>query len=82
MDILMDIILPVSGLLFVIGFSVYLLKKSFEYDEKTRQKMMDECSRVEAEILSRKMKESKVEIAVKKPQSFKTKRKTQKRLDK
>ena len=64
---------------FLIGF---LIRKYIIDEQKESKKLSDQCLHLEAEILSRKLKDSNVEIAVKKPQSFKTKRKPQKRLSK
>jgi len=79
MNILIDIVLPVLGLFLTIGVFIYMIVKN---GIEERQKMKEEHIHTEAEILSKKMKESNIEIAVKKPQSFKTKRKPQKKLDK
>lgn len=79
MNILIDIVLPVLGLFLTVGVFIYMIVKN---SIEERQKMMEENIHAEAEILSKKMKESNIEIAVKKPQSFKTKRKPQKKLDK
>jgi len=48
-------------------------------ERESRQILQREMDRFEAEKLSKKLKDSKVGIAVKKPQSFTTKRKIQKK---
>ena len=58
---------------------VWLLNNDMKNERESRQILQREMDRFEAEKLSKKLKDSKVEIAVKKPQSFTTKRKTQKK---
>jgi hypothetical protein len=72
----------IIGLLFFIILAVFMLKKSFEEEEKIRNKLNEETLHFEAEKLSKKLRDSRVEMGVRKPQSFKTKRKLQKPLDK
>jgi hypothetical protein len=78
-DFLFDVIVPISGLAFISWFFIWVVKENIKIEEEQREKLTKEIDRYEAEKLSKKMKESKVEIAVKKPQSFKTKRKPQKK---
>lgn len=81
-DFLFGAVIPVLGIAFVIFVFVWTMKKSIKAEEEMRQKLRTEVERFEAQKLSKKLKDSRVEIAVKKPQSFKTKRKPQKQLDK
>jgi len=78
-DFLFDIIVPVLGLAFISWFFIWVVKENIKIEEEQREKLRREIDRFEAEKLSKKMKDSKVEIAVKKPQAFKTKRKPQKK---
>ena len=57
----------------------WLLNNDMKNERESRQILQREMDRFEAEKLSKKLKDSKVEIAVKKPQSFTTKRKIQKK---
>jgi len=66
----------------IVSLLVFFIRNSFIDEEENIKKLVDKYRHDEAEILSRKLKDSTVEIAVKKPQSFKTKRKPQKPLDK
>ena len=70
------------GVILTVVLTGFLIRKYIIEEEKESKKLSDQCLHFEAEILSKKLKNSKVEIAVKKPQSFKTKRKPQKPLDK
>lgn len=72
----------VIGLVIFIIFACFVLKKSFEQEEKIRNKLNEEILHSEAEKLSKKLRDSRVEMGVRKPQAFKTKRKPQKPLDK
>ena len=69
-------VLLVVGVVFVF---VWLLNNDMKNERESRQILQREMERFEAEKLSKKLKDSKVEIAVKKPQSFTTKRKIQKK---
>ena len=77
-----EFLIQVGGLTFVVFLAGFLIQKSISYEEKKREKLLEQYRHAEAEMLSKKLKDSRVEIAVKKPQSFKTKRKPQKPLDK
>lgn len=70
------------GVILIVSLAGFLIRKSILEDEERTKKLMEQYNHAEAEILSKKLKDSRVEIAVKKPQSFKTKRKLQKPLDK
>jgi len=76
---LLNTVMPV---LLVAGVScafLWLLNNDMKNERESRQILQREMERFEAEKLSKKLKDSKVEIAVKKPQSFTTKRKIQKK---
>ena len=77
-----EFLIQVFGLTFVVFLAGFLIQKSISYEEEKRGKLLEQYRHAEAEMLSKKLKDSRVEIAVKKPQSFKTKRKPQKTLDK
>lgn len=70
------------GLILIASLAGFLIRKSILDEEEKSKKLMEQYHHAEAEIFSKKLKDSRVEIAVKKPQSFKTKRKPQKPLDK
>ena len=74
--------MPVLLVVGVVCAFVWLLNNDMKNERESRQILQREMERFEAEKLSKKLKDSKVEIAVKKPQSFTTKRKVQKPLDK
>lgn len=57
----------------------WLLNNDMKNERESRQSLQREMDRFEAEKLSKKLKDCKVGIAVKKPQSFATKRKPQKK---
>lgn len=78
-DFLFDVIVPILGVMVILWFFVWVMKENMKIEEEQSQKLRQEIDRFEAEKLSKKMKESRVEIAVKKPQAFKTKRKPQKK---
>ena len=71
--------MPVLVVAAVCFLFVYLVKLDMKNERESRQILQREMDRFEAEKLSKKLKDSKVEIAVKKPQSFTTKRKIQKK---
>ena len=58
---------------------LWLLNNDMKNERESRQILQREMERFEAEKLSKKLKDCKVGIAVKKPQSFTTKRKIQKK---
>lgn len=62
------------GVLIVIG----TYWESIKRDKRFNEKVYAEANSFEAEKLSQKMKSSRVEMGLKKPQAFKTKRKPQK----
>lgn len=74
--------MPVLVIAAVCFLFVYLAKLDMKNERELRQSLQREMDRFDAEKLSKKLKDSRVEIAVKKPQSFTTKRKVQKPLDK
>ena len=77
-----EFLIQLLGVVSVVSFAGFLIRKSILEEENNRKKMMEQYHHAEAEIFSKKLKDSRVEIAVKKPQAFKTKRKLQKPLDK
>jgi hypothetical protein len=78
-DFLFDVIVPISGIMVILWFFVWVMKENMKIEEEQSEKLRQEIARFEAEKLSKKMKDFNVEIAVKKPQAFKTKRKPQKK---
>lgn len=56
----------------------YMIKKNFDYEESERKKKFENNSKNEAQELSKKLRDSRVEMGLRKPASFKTKRKPQK----
>ena len=78
-DFLFDVVVPLLGMGIISWFFIWVVKENIKIEEEQREKLRREIDRFEAEKLSKKMKDSKVEIAVKKPQAFKTKRKPQKK---
>jgi hypothetical protein len=76
---LLNTVMPVLLVAGVACVFVWLLNNDMKNERESRQILQREMDRFEAEKLSKKLKDSKVEIAVKKPQSFTTKRKTQKK---
>ena len=79
---LLNTAMPVLVIAAVCFLFVYLAKLDMKNERELRQSLQREMDRFDAEKLSKKLKDSRVEIAVKKPQSFTTKRKVQKPLDK
>lgn len=77
-NLFFDFILPITAALAVIIGLVYAMKKSMEYDDKIRQKLFEEINKIEAQNLSKKLKENTVVLGVKKPSSYNKKRKPQK----
>jgi len=77
-NLFFDFILPITAALAVIIGLVYAIKKSIEYDDKIRQKLFEEINRIEAQNLSKKLKENTVVLGVKKPSYNSKKRKPQK----
>lgn len=67
-----------SGLAIILVFWI-LLKTDLKRQRKEEQKLLSEMTHSEAEKLSKKLKDSRVEMGVRKPQVFKTKRKPQKK---
>ena len=63
-----------------VGVLVVILTywEGIKRDKRFNEKVYAEANSFEAEKLSQKMKNSRVEMGLKKPQSFKTKRKPQK----
>lgn len=80
-DFLFEVVLPVLGVALTFCVFFWFIKQDVKAEEKRQKDIMKKISHFEAQILSKKLKESRVELAVKKPQSFKTKRKLQKKLD-
>ena len=78
----LEFLIECFAVILIVSLAGFLIRKSIIDEEKKSEKLIEQYRHAEAEILSRKMKEFKVEIAVKKPQSFNTKRKPQKPLDK
>ena len=76
---LLNTVMPVLLVVGVVFVFVWLLNNDMKNERESRQILQREMERFEAEKLSKKLKDSKVEIAVKKPQSFTTKRKIQKK---
>ena len=79
---LLNTVMPVLVVAAVCFLFVYLAKLDMKNERESREILHREINRFEAEKLSKKLKDFKVGIAVKKPQSFTTKRKVQKPLDK
>ena len=77
-DFLLNTAMPVLLVALVSCAFFWLLNNDMKNERESRQILQREMDRFEAEKLSKKLKDSKVEIAVKKPQSFTTKRKIQK----
>jgi len=76
---LLNTVMPVLLVVGVVFVFVWLLNNDMKNERESRQILQREMDRFEAEKLSKKLKDSKVGIAVKKPQSFTTKRKIQKK---
>jgi len=74
-----EFLIQCFGVIFITVLTGFLIRKSILDEENRSKKLMEQYHHAEAEMLSKKLKDSKVEIAVKKPQAFKTKRKPQKK---
>jgi hypothetical protein len=74
-----EFLIQCFGVIFITVLTGFLIRKSILDEENRSKKLMEQYHHAEAEMLSKKLKDSKVEIAVKKPQAFTTKRKPQKK---
>lgn len=74
-----EFLIQCFGVILIASLAGFLIRKSILDEEEKSKRLMEQYHHAEAEILSKKLKDSKVEIAVKKPQAFKTKRKPQKK---
>ena len=74
-----EFLIQCFGVILIAFLAGFLIRKSILDEEEKSKKLMEQYNHAEAEMLSKKMKDSRVEIAVKKPQAFTTKRKPQKR---
>jgi hypothetical protein len=72
-----ELIIQFVGSASVILLAVFLIRREIRNDEKRWEKLNEEALHKEAENLSQKLKNSRVEMGVRKPQSF-NKRKPQK----
>lgn len=74
-EIIFNVFLISVGV-FIIVFAFW---EHFKFEEKQRERMYEEISEIEAQKLSKKMRDSRVEMGLRKPKTFSTKRKPQKR---
>lgn len=72
-----ELIIQFVGTAGVIFLAAFLIRREIRNDEKRWEKLNEETRHKEAENLSQKLKNSRVEMGVRKPQSF-NKRKPQK----
>lgn len=74
-----EILIQFFGVSSIVLLAAFLIRKGVKEDENRWKKLNEEALHKEAENLSRKLRDSRVEMGVRKPQSF-NKRKPQKTL--
>jgi hypothetical protein len=72
-----ELIIQFVGTAGVIFLAAFLIRREIRNDQKRWEKLNEEALHKEAETLSQKLRDSRVEMGVRKPQSF-NKRKPQK----